>query len=300
MDQNTNQDRTEEATPKKRQQAAENGQIPRSRELTSFAVLVSAAAGFITMGPAVASAMAELMRTSLILEPQRMFDSRQMLVAYGDAALSALLALAPFMLLMVIVAIVAPTALGGWNFSQKALIPKFSKLNPIAGLKRMFGWKALMELGKALAKFIVVASIAVLILSELQTTLLRLGTQPLLSALSETAELLAWTFLLLALPLALIAAVDVPFQLFDNARQLKMTKQEVKDEMKQTEGKPEVKGRIRQLQRELAQQRMMEKVPEADVIITNPTHYAVALQYKQDSMDAPLMVAKGVDRKADS
>jgi flagellar biosynthetic protein FlhB len=196
---------------------------------------------------------------------------------------------------MLVIALCAPLALGGWTFS---LGFKWERLDPIAGVARLFSWQSLMELVKALAKFLVVAIVAVSLLWAREPELLHLGREPLLPALAHTAQVLGWIFLILTLPMILVAGVDVPFQIISHLRQLRMTKQEVRDEMKDNEGKPEVKNRIRRLQQEFAQRRMMEKVPTADVIIINPDHYAVALCYQSETMSAPVIIAMGVDRVA--
>lgn len=293
MTQEQGQERTEEATPKRLQEAAEKGQIARSRELSTLGMLMAAAGGLMLLGPGLLEELVAQMRAGLMLDVRTIFDSKAIPAIMGQALTNFLLMLAPFLLLMLVVALLAPMALGGVSFSAKALVFKGERIDPIKGVGRLFSWRALMELIKALAKFLVVAAVAVFLLWIKQAELLHLGTEPLLPALTHTAQILGWIFLILTLPMLLVAGVDVPFQLFDHARQLRMTKQEVKDEMKDTDGKPEVKSRIRRLQQEFAQRRMMEKVPTADAIITNPTHYAVALKYDQDTMKAPVVVAKG-------
>jgi flagellar biosynthetic protein FlhB len=185
--------------------------------------------------------------------------------------------------------------LGGWLFSSEALQPKFSRMNPLSGLKRMFSVQALVELGKAVGKFLVVLTVAVAVLMANQDDLLSIGHEPLPQAIAHSAQIVGWCSLWMACSLILIAAIDVPFQLWDHKQKLMMTKQEVRDEFKDTEGKPEVKSRIRQLQYEMAQRRMLQEVPQADVVITNPTHFAVALKYDADKGGAPRLVAKGGD-----
>lgn len=185
-------------------------------------------------------------------------------------------------------------ALGGWSFNVSALAPKPEKLNPVTGLGRVFGPQGLMEFAKALAKFVVVASGAAVLLGVFADDLLRIAFQSLQQALQQTVSVIGWGFLSLSALLMLIAMVDVPFQLWQHRRQLRMTRQEVKDDLKETEGRPEVKSRVRELQREMSRQRMIDAVPEADVVITNPTHYAVALKYEQQQ-GAPRVVAKGCD-----
>jgi flagellar biosynthetic protein FlhB len=289
------QERTEQATPRRMQEAAEKGQVVRSRELTTLAMLLVAAAALLILGPTLIEGLAAQMRAGLVLDPKKIMDASQIPTALGQMFVDLLLLLAPFLGLMLVVALLAPLALGGWTFS---LGFKWEHLNLMQGMARLFSWQALMELLKALIKFLVVGSVAVVLLWRGQAELLHLGREPLLPALAHTAHTLGWTFLVLTLPLLLIAGVDVPFQLITFFRNLRMTKQEVRDEAKDTEGKPEVKGRIRRLQQEFAHRRMMEKVPTADVIVTNPTHYAVALQYQPETMKAPVIVALGVEQMA--
>jgi flagellar biosynthetic protein FlhB len=295
---NEGQERTEQATPKRLQDAAKKGQVARSRELTTFALLLGAAGGLLLFGPLLLEGLVDQMRDSLRMDGQAIFDHMTLPTTLRQAIARGVWLIAPFLALLFLIALAAPIALGGWSFSSQSLALKWERISPAKGLGRMFSWRALMELVKALAKFLVTATVAVTILWIKEPELLHLGSEPLLPALAHTAQQLGWIFLLLTLPLMLVAAVDVPFQLFDHARQLKMTKQEVRDESKDTEGKPEVKGRIRRLQQEFAQRRMMEKVPGADVVITNPTHFAVALKYDQEAMGAPVMLAKGTELTA--
>ncbi len=222
-------------------------------------------------------------------------DPALMFLHLGYSLSEALQALIGFFLVLLVAAIVGPIAMGGWNLSMKAMAPKLSRIDPLAGIKRMFSLKALLELFKALAKFLVVGSLSFLVLYSSRQALFSLGTQDVFPAMSHATELVIWAFLVMSSTMIIISLVDVPFQIYDYTEKLKMTLQEVKDEMKNSEGKPEVKGRIRQLQREISQRKMMSEVPEADVVITNPTHYAVALKYDQSGGGAPYLVAKGGD-----
>jgi len=194
-----------------------------------------------------------------------------------------------------VAALAAPLAIGGWSMSGKAIAPDFSRLSPASGLGRMFGARSWMELAKALAKFAVVAVVAVIVLKVNAGKLIGLGSAPVDVAIGHAVSLSGQALLALTAALVLIAAVDVPFQLWQYRKDMRMTKEEVRQEFKESEGSPEVKGRIRALQREMAERRMMEAVPKADVIVVNPTHYAVALRYDEKNMRAPQVVAKGVD-----
>lgn len=287
------QERSEDASQKRIDEGREKGQIPRSRELNTMVMLVSAALALFWMGDELLQGFADMLREGLTLDRKMIFDRFGIIDGLSRRFTDAGRMLAPFLLISVVAAIGASVAIGGWSFSPKALAFKAEKLNPISGLKRIFAFRGVVELLKALAKFFLVATVAVLLMQSLRNEILGLGYQETRVALTHAGEILTWSFLILSLVLVLIAAIDIPFQLWDHAQNLKMTKQEVRDEFKDTEGKPEVKSRVRQMQREVAQRRMMESVPDADVIITNPTHFAVALKYDGVNMRAPRVVAKG-------
>ena len=291
----TGQERTEQATPKRLREAREKGQVPRSKELNSMALLMAAAGGFLLMGETVLTGMQDILSNGLAIENVRNMDKYSVVEILGSTLVQSLLVVAPIFLLLTVVVIMTPVGLGGWSFSTKAISFKWEKIDPIKGVGRIFAWRGLMELVKVLAKFGLVAAISAMILWSLIDEILGLGAESLKPALAHVANLCGWSFLASSSALILIAAIDVPFQLWQHAKQLKMTKQEIKDEAKETDGRPEVKGRIRALQQELSQRRMMEAVPEADVVITNPTHYAIALRYDQYNMQAPVVVAKGAD-----
>ncbi len=298
MSQNQAQERTEQATPKRLKEARDKGQVARSREFNTTAVMLASAAAVLLLGPALAGDIADLVRDALVIERDRLFDPQYLAVALAETATAALAAIAPFLVVTFIAALLAPIVIGGWAFSFKAIAPKLEKLNPVKGLKRVFGARGLMELAKAMAKFLFVGAVSVVLLKQLANDFLQLSREPVGMALIDAASLIAWSLLILSAPLLVIAAIDVPFQLFQHAKQLKMTRQEVRDEHKETDGNPELKGRIRALQQEVASRRMMEEVPKADVVITNPTHFAVALSYDETSMGAPRVVAKGADEVA--
>jgi flagellar biosynthetic protein FlhB len=218
-----------------------------------------------------------------------------MISTLATEAAHGLMACAPILGLTLLVALLAPMLLGGWNLSFEALAPDFNRLNPLTGFGRMFSMNSAVNLAKAFAKFIFLGLVSVLILKSKYHELMGLGGEPLQTAVAHAVSLTGYAFLMLAGTLGLIAAVDVPWQLFQHNKQLRMTREEVKEEMKESEGSPEVKGRVRQMQREISRRRMMQEVPKADVIVTNPTHFAVALKYDEKRMGAPLVVAKGAD-----
>ncbi|SNT09790.1 flagellar biosynthesis protein FlhB [Pseudomonas segetis] len=288
-------DKSEEPTEKRLRESREKGQIARSRELNTLAIMLAGTGGLLASGGALGNAMLNVMRGSFSLPREVILDERNMgiwLMAAGQVAFEALV---PLFMALLIASILGPIALGGWLFSAQAMAPKFSRMNPAAGLKRMFSTKALVELVKALAKFSVILIIALLVLSADRDALLAISHEPLENAIMHASQVVGWSALWIACGLILIAAVDVPFQIWDNKQKLMMTKQEVRDEYKDSEGKPEVKQRIRQLQREMTERRMMQAVPQADVVITNPTHFAVALKYDPTKGSAPVMLAKGGD-----
>ncbi|MEW9045885.1 MAG: flagellar biosynthesis protein FlhB [Stutzerimonas stutzeri] len=288
-------DKSEEPTEKRLRESREKGQLARSRELSTVAVTLGGIGGLLASGGGLAQALMAMMQGTFELNRETLLDEGSMASLLMGSGLMALEAIMPLLIALLIASIVGPVALGGWLFSAKAMAPKVSRMNPAAGLKRMFSTQALVELLKALGKFLVVLSVALLVLSAYQDDLLSIAKQPLDLAIMHSVEIVGWCALWMACGLIIIAAVDVPFQLWSNKQKLMMTKQEVKDEYKDSEGKPEVKSRIRQLQREAAQRRMMQAVPEADVVITNPTHFAVALKYDGDKGGAPRLVAKGGD-----
>ncbi len=289
------QEKTEQPTPKKLADARKKGQVPRSKELNSMSIMVLGSLGLLFMGSYMLSHIGMMMQHGFRLSREQLFDHNSLLEMLSSAISTGFTGIAPFLVLMTIAAIFTPALLGGWSFSVEALAFKGERINPLKGFKRIFSANGLMELVKAIAKFLVVSIVAVAYLWSKSDELLGLGSQPLSIALSHGAHLLGMSFLVVSSTLILISVIDVPYQLWDHAQKLKMTLQEVRDEMKDTEGKPEVKSKIRMIQQQLAQQRMMEAVPEADVIITNPTHFAVALKYKHQEMAAPLVVAMGKD-----
>lgn len=297
-DNDQSQEKTEEATPRRVEKAREDGQAPRSKELTTTAVLLAGSFSLLWFGGYLSQNILDIARFNFDLPREAVFDTSYMFSNLGKSLYYAFLGLIPIFSVLALAAIIGPIALGGWLFSIKSMMPKMSRMNPIEGLKRMFSTKALMELGKALAKVFVILLLSLVLLKSMQGDLLSLAYEDLFVAIEHSMLIGAWTAIALSLATILIAIVDVPFQIWDNAKKLKMTFQDVKDESKDTDGKPEVKGRIRQLQQEIANRKMMADVPEADVVITNPTHYSVAIKYKPDMMETPIMIAKGVDQAA--
>lgn len=290
------QDKTEDPTDKRKRDAREKGEIARSKELNTVATTLAGAGALLAFGGNLAQTLMALMRMNFSLSREVLIDEGSMGMFLLGSGKMAIWAVQPVLMLLFIIAFVSPIALGGFIFSGSLLQPKFSRMNPLSGIKRMFSINSLTELLKAMAKFVVILIVALVVLNSDRQALLAIANEPMEQAIIHSAQVVGWSALWMAAGLLLIAAADVPFQLWQTHKKLKMTKQEVKDEYKDSEGKPEVKQRIRQLQREVSQRRMMAAVPEADVIITNPTHYAVALQYDPEKGGvAPLLVAKGTD-----
>jgi flagellar biosynthetic protein FlhB len=292
------QERTEEATAKRQETAREEGQIARSRELNTMFILMTGSGGLMAYGPSLVAALRDQMRFNFTFSRAAAFDSQFAANHFWQSVAAVSHALLPLLILLSLAAIAGPIALGGWLFSTSGLAPKGSRLNPLSGLKRIFSATALVELVKSIAKFVIMAGLALILISSLKQHLLALGLQSLESAMSDALHMTGWSVLGVSCGMILIALIDVPYQLFEHNRKLKMTKQEIKEEMKDSEGRPEVKGRIRQLQREMARRRMMEAVPNADVVVTNPEHFSVALRYDAKRGGAPIVVAKGADQVA--
>ncbi len=291
----TGQERSEQPTPKRLDDARKKGQIARSRDFNTMIIIALSATALIMIGQTMVMDISTLMREYFQPTRDDIYDPLGVIRWFYGAILDGVMIIIPFLGLTLVAALLAPIMVGGWAFSFEAMAPKLSKLNPIKGFKKLFSAKGLMELVKAMAKFLLVASVALIVISSNTSDYLQLGSMPMEAALIKAGELISWAFLLVTIALMIIAAVDVPFQIWDHKKQMKMTLQEVKDEMKDTEGKPEVKSKVRQLQRQMSESRMMDAVPEADVVVTNPTHFAVALKYDPDTMKAPQVVARGAD-----
>jgi flagellar biosynthetic protein FlhB len=291
-------EKTEDASPKRLEKAREEGDVPRSRELATVTVLLAAGFAMLMMGGQLADALKTSMSSGLSFQRAYAYDPMLLLMKISDNIYNLLLAFSPLALILFFVAIASPALIGGWVFSEKALIPKFGKLNPITGFSNMFSKNSVAELVKSIAKAILVGLISYIVISHDMDSILSLSLLPLNESIAEVNHLLLSSFLAIVSALVLIAAIDVPFQLYQYAEKLKMTKEEVKRESKESDGNPEIKSRIRQQQREMSRRRMMSEIPNADVVITNPTHYAVAIKYKEGGMLAPVVVAKGADAVA--
>jgi len=252
------QDKTEDPTDKKKREARERGEVARSKELNTFAVMMAGAGALLVFGGALAQDMAELMRLNFSLTREVVVDQRYMAIFLMHSGEIAIWAVQPILLSILLAAFVGPISLGGWLFSAGTMAPKFGRMNPLAGIKRMFSTKALMELLKAIGKFTIILFVGLSVLSSDVDDLVRIAHEPLEMAIIHSLQVVGWSTLWMSLGLLIIAAVDVPVQLYEAHQRLLMTKQEVRDEHKDQEGRPEVKQRIRQVQREMSQRRMME------------------------------------------
>lgn len=298
MAEETSQEKTEEPSEKRRTETRDKGQVPRSRELNTVISLLLSAFGMLLFGEVLIEQLANQMTSSLTISSADLADKASIIAASGSATSNTILALLPVLVVALLSAFFGPVLMGGWIFKLSSIEPKLEKLNPIKGLAKIFSSQGLMELVKALTKFMLVGTVASIFIYLSLKEILGIGMQPLGLSLVHTGTLVAVAFIIISSILVLVAAVDVPFQLWTFTQKMKMSKQEVKDEQKETEGRPEVKNRIRALQQEVSRRRMMEDLQDADVVITNPTHFAVALKYADDSTQAPVVVAKGKDHLA--
>ncbi|WP_454765859.1 flagellar biosynthesis protein FlhB [Cupriavidus campinensis] len=298
MSEESDLEKTEPASPRRLEKAREEGQVVRSRELGTFVMLMTGVIGLWATGGTLGRRLNAVMHTSLAFEPATAFDTHRMLSQFGMAIWDSLLAFLPLLLMFGVAALVAPLALGGWSFSTKSLMPNFSRLSPLSGLGRLFSTQSLVELAKAIAKSLLVGGVGAWMLWRKLPEAVALMNAPVQEALLHLMALVFHVCGMVAGSLLLVVALDVPWQLWTFFKKLRMTKEEVKQEVKESDGDPHVKARIRQQQRAMARRRMMTEVPKADVVVTNPTHFAVALRYEEGRMGAPRVVAKGTEEVA--
>jgi flagellar biosynthetic protein FlhB len=294
----SNAEKTEPASPKRLRQARENGDIPRSREVATFTVLMTAGAGLWMLGGGVVAKLSSAMERGLSLDREQIYNPNVLIERIAADIGGVMLACLPLAVAIMLVAVVSPLLIGGWNFSAKSFMPNFGKLNPLNGLGNMVSTNALVELLKAVAKTLLVGAVAWYVVMSEINAVVGLAVEPVGAATAHLAGLVARAFLIMVAALGAIALLDGPYQKWHYANKLKMTRQEVIQESKESDGNPQIKGKIRQLQREMAKKRMMSNVPTADVVVTNPTHFAVALKYGEGQRGAPRVVAKGTDEVA--
>lgn len=286
-------ERTEPASDRRLEEARSKGNIPRSRELNTFAVVMAGAVALLILGPRFASAMRAMMQHWFTFSYPMLRDPMLMWHGFIDSAIAALFLMTPLIVVLLIAALAAPISIGGWAISPQVINPDFSRINPLKGITRVFSWTGIVEMVKAVLKSLLIGSVAFWIIWNRKEDILVLIAEPITGSIPHSLQLMAWGFIWLAAAMLLIVAIDVPFQLWEYHRKLRMTKEEVRKETRESEGDPHIKGRFRAVQREAARKRMMAEVPKADVIVTNPTHFAVALTYKSETMRAPKVVAKG-------
>lgn len=291
-------EKTEPATPRRLEKAREDGQVPRSRELATFMLLCAGLASLWALSGWMGGQLMTVMDASMRFDAAAALDTSRMLDRLWAMALTTLAALAPITLPLVAVALLAPTLLGGWLFSVKSIKFDAKKLDPIKGLGRIFSSQAIIELVKAIAKSVLIGAVAAWFVYTHLDDLLGLAAAQGHGALVHALTLVVTCCALMLLAFVVVVGIDVPYQLWSHHKKLRMSRQEIKDEHKESEGDPQLKARIRQQQQAMARGRMMSEVPTADVIVTNPTHYAVALSYRDGEMSAPRVVAKGADNIA--
>ena len=298
MAEDSDAEKTEPASAKRLEQAREEGDVPRSREVATFTVLMTAGAGLWMTGGSLVRQLHASMISGLTLDREQVYNADVLISRAASDIGTVMLACLPLALAIMAVALASPLLIGGWLFSTKSFTPNFGKLNPAKGLANMFSSNALVELLKAIAKTIVVGFVAWLVVLSQKEAVIGLAVESVRSGSAHMVDLISTAFLYIVGGLGLVAAIDGPYQIWHYANKLKMTRQELTQESKESDGNPQIKAKIRQLQREMAKRRMMAAVPTADVVVTNPTHYAVALKYSDGQRGAPMVVAKGSDEVA--
>lgn len=291
------EDRTERPSEKRLRDAREKGQVPRSRELANVAVLGCAVLALKATGGYVGAAARDWMKNALTLDPALLGDPDRILVHSLALARDLFVPVLPLLAVALAACAISPAAMGGLRFASQALKPDFARLNPQKGLARMYGSESLAELLRSLLRVALIGGVGGWVVWRAFAALLALPQASLEASVAGGVDLVLGAVLAMVGSLLLLAAIDVPWQHFQHRNKLKMTKQEVRDEHKELEGNPEVKAKVRQVARQLSQRRMMDAVPAADVVVVNPTHYAVAMKYKP-GMRAPVVVARGVDELA--
>jgi len=298
MAEQDNEDRTEQPSEKRLREAREKGDVPRSRDLSGAVVVLAGVAALMSGGHGAMAHVRRIYGLGLDYGRDALFSDELPVRVLGLAMREAMSLLAPVALATVLAALAAPVLLGGLNFSAEALQPKFERLDPVEGLGRIFAMRGLVELGKSLLKLVLIGAVLVMVMKNWQTELMGTGRGDVASGAVRAMALLGRGALLFGTVLALIGGADALYQKYDHTKRLRMTRQELKDEAKESDGNPELKGRIRQMQFQMARKRMMQELPKADVVVTNPSHFAVALRYDEGRMGAPRVIAKGVDELA--
>tara|TARA_B100002019_G_scaffold200527_1_gene173812 strand:- start:687 stop:1868 length:1182 start_codon:yes stop_codon:yes gene_type:complete len=292
------QQRTEQPTPKRIDKARKDGQVARSRELSTSLLFLFGSLSFFLFGALLSASLQSVMDLNFEFDRASIMDPSLMIAHLYDSFFLITGSAFFILLFFMFAGVIGSISIGGFVVSTTSIKPKLTRLNPFDGLKRMFSSKSFVELIKALFKFIIIVLTTIIILLNIKDDLFSIAIQDIFSAINSSTFFLIFSFFVLSLSTLFIAFIDIPFQLFDHIQKLKMTRQQVKDELKDSEGRPEIKGRVRNLQRDLANSRMLSSIPEADVIIVNPEHFSVALKYESNGHEAPVVLAKGVDHIA--
>ncbi|NDP47726.1 MAG: flagellar type III secretion system protein FlhB [Sulfuriferula multivorans] len=298
MAEGSDQEKTEAPSPQRLDKSREDGQVVQSRELSTFVILMVGGSALWMMASGLGQTLSHIVKGALQFNPGIARDSSHVMAQLSNQFFEAAFALAPFLGLMVLATLASPLMLRGWMFSTKALAPKFNRMNPMSGIKRMVSSQGLIELVKALGKVGLLGGVAAWLIWTNLDGIFSLSLESPSLAILHMGDLIGKIFLTVSGTMIFIVAIDLPYQLWSHHNKLKMTKEELRQEAKESEGDPHLKARIRSQQREVARRRMMSEIPTADVVITNPTHYAVALKYSEGKMGAPRVVAKGADEVA--
>lgn len=298
MSDQSSQDKTEQASAQKIKKARDEGQIPRAKEFTTAVIFVAVAVYFYSQLPAIWHSVAGVFRYNMSLTKQDLANPTQMIEQLGHSLGAVIQLLVPLFIVIIVVAVASALILGGWMFRPANVMPKLSKLNPLSGIKRMFSSRSVVELLKSTFKVTVIFALLYAYLNNHLQPLLGMQRLSLEQGVVKVMMILFDGLLLMGFALLLFGVIDIPYQRWEHLKELRMTKQELKEEYKNNEGRPEVKQRIRQIQQQFARRKIEKMVPTADVVITNPTHYAVAVKYDPAISDAPFVVAKGVDETA--
>ncbi len=298
MAEGNDQEKTEAPSQQRLDKARADGQVPQSRELATFVVLMTGGAALWWMAHDLGLTLSKIVRGSLQFDSGIARDSSHVMALLSSQFYTAALALTPFLALMVMATLASPLLIRGWVFSTKAFFPDFNRMNPLTGIKRVFSTQSLVELGKSLAKVGLLGVVAVWLIWSNLDAIFSLSLEAPSTAIQHMGNLIGKVFLLASGAMIFIVVLDLPYQLWSYTNKLKMTKEELRQEARESEGDPHVKARIRTQQREMARRRMMAEVPKADVVVTNPSHYAVALKYTEGKMGAPRVIAKGADAVA--
>jgi flagellar biosynthetic protein FlhB len=286
-------EKTESASPRRLEKARESGDVPRSTEFSTFFILLSGTLAIWLIGSSLVKNLQAGLGQTLNFGIIKELNSAEMFLGYQSFLIDLGIVFLPLLGIIFIAAVGAPLLIGGWTFSAEKLIPNFTKLNPIKGISNIFSVNSLVELLKAILKTLFIGFAAWLLISSQLDSIFSLLTKSIQESSTSQGYIILWCLTFMVISLSVVSMIDVPYQIYQYTEKLKMSRQELRDESKETEGNPEIKAKIRAQQREMSRRRMMSKVPSADVVITNPTHYSVALQYPDNSNKAPIILAKG-------